>query len=98
MRNNSDAAATLTGVRSPACGMVMLHDSETVGGMDTMAQIAIVSVPAHSSMTFAPGGYHLMCMMPSAAMKPGVQVPVTLQFSDDTRTSAKFAVKDARGR
>ena len=55
-----------------------------------------VTVPAHGSVAFAPGGYHLMCMAPSDAMKPGASVPVTLKFATGDVT-IDFAVKGATG-
>jgi periplasmic copper chaperone A len=95
LHNNSDVNATLTGASSPACGMLMLHKSETSGGTGMMDMVMSVSVPAHGSLAFAPGGYHLMCDAPS--MKPGASVPVTLQFADGAKLEAKFAVKNAKG-
>ncbi|HEV2562373.1 MAG TPA: copper chaperone PCu(A)C [Rhizomicrobium sp.] len=95
LHNNADSNATLTGASSPACGMLMLHKSETSGGMGMMDMVMSVSVPAHGVVKFAPGGYHLMCDAPS--MKPGGSVPVTLEFADGTRLDVEFAVKNAKG-
>jgi copper(I)-binding protein len=55
-------------------------------------------VPAGGSIAFTPGSYHLMCMDPKAAMKPGGSVPVTLQFQDGGRLTANFAVRNAAGK
>jgi len=95
LHNNGDANAMLTGASSPACGMLMLHKSESSGGMGMMDMVMNVPVPAHGVVEFAPGGYHLMCDAP--AMKPGAIVPVMLQFADDTKLEANFKVKNAKG-
>jgi len=98
LHNGGTAIATLTGAESPACGMLMLHKSESEGGAMKMVDVASVPVPVGGDVTFAPGGYHLMCMdTKTALMKPGSTVPVTLDFADGSKVKADFAVKNARG-
>jgi len=41
-----------------------------------------VKLSPHETVKFAPGGLHLMCMEPTAAMKPGKTVTMVLEFSD----------------
>ena len=96
--HNGDAQTiTLTGAQSSACGMLMLHKTEDKGGTGMMMDMPAVPVPAGGDLSFAPGGYHLMCMNPAAAMKPGANVPVTLDFADGAKVTASFAVRNARG-
>lgn len=90
LRNASDRAVALTGSASPACGVLMAHKTEDKGGMATMVPVKSVAVPAHGTLAFAPGGYHLMCMQPR--MKPGEAVSVTLTFADGQRVVAPFDV------
>lgn len=97
LTNNGAKDAVLTGAESPSCGMLMLHKSENSGGMSMMDMVSSVTVPAHGSLTFAPGAYHLMCMQPSAEMSPGGSVGVTLKFADGSKLDGTFAVKSARG-
>lgn len=98
LHNNSNHGMTLVGAESPACGMAMLHKSETMGGMAHMSDEGAIEVPAKGTLSFAPGGYHVMCMSPSAAVKPGGTVSMTLRFSDGTRLTAPFAVRNAAGK
>lgn len=98
LQNTTRKAITLTGAESPACGMLMLHKTERTGGMDHMTMVDRVDVPGGGSISFAPGGYHLMCMDTTAAMKPGAKVPVTLQFADGMTLKADFPVKQATGK
>jgi periplasmic copper chaperone A len=98
MHNSGTESATLTGASSPACGMLMLHLTENQSGTGMMMDMPSISIPAGGDVLFAPGGYHLMCNDPTAAMKPGAKVPVMLQFADGAKLSAIFAVKDARGK
>jgi periplasmic copper chaperone A len=97
LSNADGAARTLIGAASPACGMLMLHRSVDQGGRESMAMVDRVPVPAHGKLGFAPGGYHLMCTSPTAAMRPGHSVPVTLHFADGSSLTASFPVRDATG-
>ena len=96
LRNSSANPAVLTGASSPACGMLMLHRSESNGGTDRMVHVGSVAVPPHGSVSFTPGGYHLMCMQPR--MKPGQSVSVTLTFQDGQTMESTFPVFSANGR
>jgi copper(I)-binding protein len=98
LRNNGEKPVKLTGASSPACGTLMLHQSQEKSGMDHMTHVKGVSVPAHGSVEFAPGGYHLMCMSPGKAMKVGANVQVTLKFADGATTIASFPVKGPGGK
>lgn len=98
LKNSGTKDLTLTGAQSAACGMLMLHKSTESSGMDMMSDVSSIDVAVGATVTFAPGGYHLMCMNPKSSLKPGADVPVTLQFSDGSTASATFAVKNARGK
>lgn len=97
VHNAGTASIVLIGAASPACGMLMLHQSTESGGMSRMNDVQSVTVPAGGSISFAPAGYHLMCMNPTAAMTPGKSVSVTFTFANGTRTNATFAVRNAAG-
>lgn len=98
LHNNGTATITLTGASSLACGMLMLHKSENMGGMSKMDDVSSLDVPPGGELKFAPGGYHLMCMSPTAAMKPGGTVEVTLEFEGGAKLESEFAVRNASGK
>ena len=98
IRNSGDDDATITGAQSAACGTLALHQSTNMGGMEKMDDVKSVTVPAHESISFAPGGYHLMCIDPRAAVKRGAKIPIALQFKDGTSLAATFVVRNARGK
>jgi hypothetical protein len=75
----------------------MLHRSVNDNGQERMEMVASVSVPAHGEVKFAPGGYHLMCMSPTAAAARGGSVSVTLRFQDGGSLVAIFPVRGATG-
>ena len=97
LHNDNDAPVQLTGASSTGCGMLMLHRTKEEGGVEKMLPVQSLAVPAHGSVSFAPGGYHLMCMQPAASMAVGGNVPVTLKFADGQTLTAEFPVKGAGG-
>jgi copper(I)-binding protein len=98
LKNTGNSAIVLTGASSPACGMLMMHQSMNTGGMSSMQDVANVPVAAGGTVKFAPGGYHLMCMDPTPVMKPGATVSVSFKFSDKSEIKTDFAVKNAQGK
>ena len=97
LSNETNQTQTLIGASSPACGHIMMHRSVQENGIEKMVMVKSVPVPAHGSVAFSPGDYHLMCMSPTSAMSIGASVPVTLVFANGTRLSATFTVKGAMG-
>jgi periplasmic copper chaperone A len=97
LSNGSDKPVALVGAASPACGMLMLHQSIQESGQDRMVMVKSIPVPAHGEVKFAPGGYHLMCMSPSNAVSPGNSVSVELRFEDGGTVTANFPVRGATG-
>ncbi|MBB5373828.1 copper chaperone PCu(A)C [Acidocella aromatica] len=82
LTNNSDTPAILTGASSPACSMLMLHQSMDESGTSMMMGVSAIPVPAHGTLALSQGGYHLMCMDPK--MRVGGQIPLALEFQDGT--------------
>jgi copper(I)-binding protein len=97
LSNDTGKRIVLTGASSPACGMLMLHKSDMSDGMSSMSDVESIAIAVGAHVTFAPGGYHLMCMDPTPAIKPGSKVPVTLVFEDGARVTNTFVVRDAAG-
>ena len=95
LTNGSDTPAMLTGARSPACSMLMLHESMDAGGTSMMMGVSSIPVPAHGSVALSEGGYHLMCMDPK--MHVGGEIPVTLEFRDGSLLTLTAPVYGASG-
>jgi periplasmic copper chaperone A len=93
LQNTGDTDRVLVGASSPDCGSLMLHKSESVNGVEQMLPVDSVPVPAHGSVSFAPGGFHLMCMSPAAGMKIGSVAVVTLKFKDNAILTSDFPVQ-----
>ena len=97
-QNNTQRDIAIAGASSDACGMLMIHRSRTAGGMSGMDMVEKVNVPAGGKVTFAPGGYHLMCTDPTLKMKIGAKVPVLFSLSDGSAVAVAFTVKGAAGK
>jgi periplasmic copper chaperone A len=96
LTNTSNESRTLASVTSSACGELMLHRSIRENGIEQMTMESSVEIPAHGSLSFAPGGYHLMCVAPTRAVRPGEAVAITLHFSDGSEMTANFPVRSVK--
>jgi len=75
----------LTGIISPDFGSVMMHQSVVKDGQESMVDVPKITLPAHGSVEFKPGGYHLMLMNPKKNLYAGDMVSLTLTFSDGSQ-------------
>jgi copper(I)-binding protein len=97
LRNTSQAPLSLTGASAPDCGSLMLHRSVTSGGMARMEMVGAVTIPPQGTVSFAPGGYHLMCMNPSGPLltHTGTE-PVTLMFAGGGTVQVPFRIEGVK--
>lgn len=93
--NDGDSTVSLVHASSPDYGKVMLHQSRLAEGDSTMVMVSRLDVPAHGSVSLAPGGYHLMLSHAAHPVKPGDTVPITLHFADGTSVQVGFKVMPA---
>jgi len=96
LKNTGTTTRVLVGASSPACKTAMLHQSKMVNGVMKMLPVKELPIEAGATLTFAPGGYHVMCMHPAKDIKSKTTVPVTLKFKNSAPLTQDFAVKGAR--
>lgn len=96
LRNVGEAPQVLVGAASPAFAKAMLHQSREEGGVARMVHVERLELSPGASVSFAPGGYHLMLMKPRRALRAGDRVPVTLRFADGSRLEISFEVRRAQ--
>jgi hypothetical protein len=58
-----------------------------------MRAVAFIAVPAHASVTLAPGGYHLMLEHVRRPLRPGERVSVSLRFAGGKAVPATLVVR-----
>jgi copper(I)-binding protein len=95
-QNNSGKDIAITGVSSDACGMLMMHQSKSTGGMSGMDMVNEVKLAPGGQVKFAPGGYHLMCEQPK--LRIGTKAPVAIHLSNGSTVVVAFDVKNAAGK
>jgi hypothetical protein len=66
-----------------------MHESMGGSGAMTMRPLAAVELPAHGTITFAPGARHLMLFGVSPALKPGDTTLLTFTFADGSHLQRK---------
>ncbi len=80
--NTGSAPDTLVSARTGASDHVEIHEMAMKDGVMTMRPIAKgVAIAPGKSVSFAPGGFHLMLMGLKAPLKQGDKVPLTLTFA-----------------
>jgi copper(I)-binding protein len=91
--NNGGEADTLTAVSSPVAGMADIHVMETKDGVMTMHGLeGGLPIPAGQTVTLAPGGFHIMFMGLTTALKQGGTLPVTLTFARAGKVDIAFPI------
>lgn len=85
----------LTSIRTDAYGTAMLHQTQSNGSTSNMVMVDKVTVPAHGTLAFTPGGYHVMLEQPKAPLTVGMSIPFTFVFSDGEAVHAECETKGA---
>jgi copper(I)-binding protein len=95
LKNPDAKPDALVAVASPLAKVVQVHQSSMSGGMASMKEVIRVAIPAGGAVTFAPGGYHLMFVGLTKAVKVGDTVPATLTFASGAKLKVSFVASIA---
>ena len=74
----SPTAARLVEVRTPAAGIVELHEMALQGDVMRMRAVDVVELKPGQPVEFKPGGLHVMLMDLKQPLKAGDELPLTL--------------------
>jgi copper(I)-binding protein len=87
----------LLAIESNVAGSSELHESMKMGpgGMTGMQRIDQIALPARGTLSFAPGGYHVMLFGVSAMVKPGDTVPLQVRLAKGAPLDVKAKVVGA---
>ena len=80
MRLTAATDARLLGARSPVAGIVELHEMALENNVMRMREISRLDLPAGRTVELRPGGYHVMLLDLKRTLKPGEEVPITLEI------------------
>ena len=84
----------LLGASSPSAASVEIHDTTTdMNGMTGMAPMSRVDVPAGGTVTFGPGGLHLMVMGITGTIAVGQTIELDLMFEHAGRVVVRADVR-----
>lgn len=95
IENTGAKAEAIVSASSPAFGDVEIHRTMIKDGMARMIKQDRLVIPAHGKMVLAPGGYHLMMMMPKRPLHAGDKVEVTLTLENGQKITTTMPVRKA---
>jgi len=82
-------------VSSAAAEQVEVHESRVEAGIARMRPVGTVAIEAGATLTFAPGGLHLMLIGLKAPLQTGTTLPLVLRFDRAGRIAATLHVGSA---
>lgn len=92
LSNVADESVALVGAKSADFDRIEVHRTEFRDGMARMIHQKRVELAPGESVTFEPGGHHLMFMRPRRALSHGDEVEVTLMFDGSVSRTVTFPV------
>jgi periplasmic copper chaperone A len=82
LKNGGKEADTLKSASSPDAAKVELHEHIHENGVMKMREVAGgIAIPAGGTVTFQPGGYHIMLMGLKRDLQEGKTLPLKLSFA-----------------
>jgi periplasmic copper chaperone A len=78
MQLNAAKGGRLVEARSPAAGVVEIHQMSMHGGVMKMRSVAELDLPAGKAVELNAGGYHIMLMDLKQQIRKGDAIPITL--------------------
>lgn len=95
--NTGERPERFIGAQSDLAAMVMLHESRVdAQGVSTMAHLMAVEIAPGETVTFAPGGKHIMFIGLQAPLANATLQPATLLFEHAGPVAVEFAVEAAQ--
>ncbi len=91
--HGTDKADALVSAASPKAERIELHSVVMQDGVMRMRAETRFPLPARGTLTFAPGGNHLMLFGLAADVKAGDRVPVTLGFQSGAKVTVDAEVR-----
>lgn len=91
--NNSDKPDTLFKAASSTAELVQIHETFNKDGLMGMREVKYVVVPAHSTLSFKPGGYHVMFIKLKRDFKVKTKIDAYLFFKSSGKIKIKPLVK-----
>lgn len=82
MTNTGSDAVSVTGVQTPVAETAMLHETVMENQMMRMKHLHKLELAPGETVTFAPGGKHIMLTGVSSHLEQGQSLEVTFSYAD----------------
>jgi copper(I)-binding protein len=93
LRNNTSRPQVLVAASSSGVEAVTIHRTIVKDGMAGMVHASQIELAPNASLSFAPGGYHLMLMNPQRILRAGDPLVVNLEFRGGLVLPVAFEVR-----
>lgn len=93
VHNAGAKAVVVDQVSADGFGMAMMHETQSMGTASRMVMLDSVSVAPGQSVSFAPGGKHLMLEQAQAGLKAGGHIALRLHTTDGDTLSVPCELK-----
>ncbi|MFD2265096.1 copper chaperone PCu(A)C [Lacibacterium aquatile] len=99
LTNNSSSPDRLIAAETPVAERAEIHEHRHVDGVMQMREVAGgVTLPPGQTVTFGPGGYHIMLMGLKQPLAKGAKFPLTLVFEKSGKQTVDVTVEAAGAR
>ena len=93
--NGGQKDRMIAAVSVAGAGSAVMHQMTTANGQTSMDEILQINVPAGETLSFAPGGLHVMAMNLANTVAAGGESEVTLTFAGGDKISFPAEVRAA---
>lgn len=93
LSNISPKPIIVVGVQSPMAASSMLHESSVVSGQSQMRMKNTIVIAPGKTVSFAPGGTHVMLSGLKGNVGVGQSVPLVLLLADGSKVAVAAVVK-----
>ena len=83
----------LVGVSTPVAATAEVHESFTENGVMKMRAVTALPIPAGKSVTFSPGGYHVMLTGLKRPLVAGESFPLTFRFEHEQPVTVNVPIR-----
>lgn len=98
IHNQTQEPIELLAAATPSYQHVMLHETIEADGMAKMQHIAKIDIKAQDSVSFEPGGMHVMYEQPTGTLEVGQTMELELLFAGQKKVVAQCKVNEAKAR
>jgi hypothetical protein len=98
LTNNGDNDKVLVAIKSEAAQRIELHQHIHQHNAMRMESVDQVVIPAGEQFAFSPGGYHVMLIGVTSALRAGENINLSLQFLDGSVQQVALPVQSIMDR